>query len=52
MRLTPPNYCWICGKALSPLENSRPDEYGFRVHEECYLKAAKDKDSVIPPKTA
>jgi len=48
--LTLPNYCWICTKAVLTASNFVKDGYGFRVHEDCYLKAAKD--SVAPTKSA
>jgi len=33
--LTPPDFCWICMKPVSP-EDSKTDEYGFSVHKSCF----------------
>jgi hypothetical protein len=35
-----PNTCWICGKPVT-FEDSKPDEFGFFVHESCLQLAAK-----------
>jgi hypothetical protein len=40
--------CWICGRPVSK-ENRKIDEYGFAMHEACYVvKVALEKGQSQP----
>ncbi len=42
--------CWICGRAI-PLEQSKIDEHGRAVHEDCYLARVKLEQSPNIPQS-
>jgi hypothetical protein len=42
MSSTGPENCWICKQALV-LDDTRLDEYGFRVHERCFQRMIAEK---------
>jgi hypothetical protein len=46
--ITPLPTCIICTKPVN-LENSKADEWGNAVHEECYLLKIQLKRATTPP---
>jgi hypothetical protein len=40
--------CSICEKPVS-LESAKADEYGTKIHEECYALKMKLKQATTPP---
>ena len=56
MTLTLPTHCWYCLEPLS-VEDKRVDEFGFRVHEQCWQKMKTEDEQVRlrepkPPKAS
>ena len=49
--LPPTQFCWMCGKAVTP-DTGKRDDHGYSVHRRCYaLREALAMESIKLNKT-